>query len=170
MTQVKPYWKQRSAYWGPGHWIISEHGRDMGRMSQEDNGKWSVYVEILPPARKGKVKAMTPIAEGVDNIDAGYRVLADHWLKVEARRSGQEHGWDHANYIEAYGAGPKLKPGEPGALAKTMPLKYARTHYINSMPVGSGTFGSETEYRAGWAQGVRWFKAGKNNDGTKRED
>lgn len=170
MTQVKPYWKQRSAYWGTGHWIISEPGRDMGRLSQEDGGKWSVFIEVLPPGNKNKVKAMTPIAEGVYDIDAGYRVLAEHWLKVEARRSGQEHGWDHANYIEAYGAGPKLKPGEPGAMAKTIPLKYTMQHYINGKPVGSGTFGTQAEYKAGWAQGMRWFKAGKNNDGTKRED
>lgn len=166
MAQAQSWYKHRSDYWGSGHWLISEPGRDMGRVSQTDDGTWSVYLEILPPPNKGKKpKPMIPIAEGVQSIEMGYRALADHWLREDARRSGQEHGWDHANYIEAYGPGPKLKPGEPGAMAKTIPHKYMMPYHVGGKRYGSGTPSSQAAYKAGWAQGVRWYKAGKTNTG-----
>ena len=167
MTQRPPYYKSRSDYWGDGHWIITADGRDMGRASMQDNGKWSAYVEILPPITKTK---MVPIKEDCTRLDDVFRALHHWWWERDARRAGQEHGWDHANYVDVYGPGPKLKPGEPGAMAKRIPLCFSRERYSNGVQVlPGGTPATYAAYKAGWAQGVRWFKAGKNYDGTKKE-
>jgi hypothetical protein len=97
----KDYSYAKSEYWGDGHWIIKTSGRDLGRASKQDNGKWSAYTEIM--VTPGDFKA-TPVAVDLDSIDAVYRALTTEVKAEEKRhvlRSGPlPGGWHRVTWVE----------------------------------------------------------------------
>lgn len=80
-----------------------------------------------------------------------------HSNENDAREAGINKGWDHANYVDAYGPDPKTKPGEEGARGRMMPS------WVNTPAMIRA-------YRDGFAVGQRRFKAGRYPDGTKIDD
>jgi hypothetical protein len=44
------YGYRRDAWWGPGHYVVTQGGRTLGRVSKSDDGKWSAYPEPIHPA------------------------------------------------------------------------------------------------------------------------
>lgn len=71
-----------------------------------------------------------------------------------ARAAGIGRGWDHANYVDAYGPDPVVKPGEDGAPGRVRPgwVRPGAQHRA---------------YMAGWRLGVDRFKRGRYADGTR---
>lgn len=80
----------------------------------------------------------------------------------EAYEAGLERGWDHANYVKAYGVGhDRRTPDYPGWL---------------SLNDNQGAYGTNTsaerhaaraEFSVGWSDGRKRFARGQYPDGSK---
>ena len=90
----------------------------------------------------------------------------------QARAMGRERGWDHANFVEAYGKeherrGPDypsqlgLNPNEEGI---TYRERHSRIWERNERVAARQAFSE------GWTEGRRFFHQGKYHDGTAIED
>jgi len=75
---------------------------------------------------------------------------------------GAERGWDHANYVDAYGEEEKPAPGEPGPRRRMCPSWILNRRYPTPPLL--------PHYNKGWDAGVRRFKSGRYADGTKVPD
>lgn len=97
----KDYSYQTSAWWGDGHLIVTTFGRNLGRASKQDNGKWSAYKEWQPIKQGTTVK---PVAVDLDSIDAVYRALVKEVEAEEKRhvlRTGAVPlGWHRVTWVE----------------------------------------------------------------------
>lgn len=68
-------------------------------------------------------------------------------LEQEAAEIGRNRGWDHANFVEAYGGDPNESPEVPELFAE-----------------------AESFFLSGWEEGVSNFAGGLYADGSRDED
>lgn len=66
-------------------------------------------------------------------------------LEQDATEIGREHGWNHANYVDAYGGDMDAKPEVPTRFASVA------TYFV-----------------AGWEESIAFFGDALDSDGTPR--
>lgn len=93
-------------------------------------------------------------------------------LTEQATDLGHSRGWDHANFVAAYGKQhdrrtpdyPEWLGLDPNAKGISDEERHARIYQRAERVAAHNAFG------AAWTQGRKWFSQGRYPDGTKIED
>lgn len=101
---------------------------------------------------------MTKPADHEPLVEAELQVRA----QAEAAEIGRSHGWDSANYAEAYGQTKTETWGQEAA-------RRAGQRYPDGYPVRF-VGAVRQEYREAFVEGVTLFESGKYPDGTPMEE
>lgn len=91
----------------------------------------------------------------------------------EAYEVGLSHGWDHANFVDAYGKEhDRRTPAVPSCYQE---ITYGSAMYWSLTAAERGAEDNKRrtqhrEFTAGWSEGKKRFRYGKYPDGTKIPD
>lgn len=81
---------------------------------------------------------------------------------MDAYQMGIDRGWDHQNYVEAYGPTESNSPDYPASLEPD-------SRYGFSGPKGRERAEGRRQFAKGWAVGRRYYRQNRWQDGTKME-
>jgi hypothetical protein len=97
----------------------------------------------------------------------------DYWQLTEeetqrANEMGWEYGWDHANYVEAYGSEGVSKIHYPAQMDPDVTVDLFRAGRISPREQ-TKRFAMWRLFKVAFKEGQRRYRRGLNADGTPRE-
>ncbi len=112
------------------------------------------------------------VGEGVEVSvkDSTLEVIVKGKELDEAFELGRDRGWDHANFIAAYGKEHECRPTYPGSMALD-PAEFGISYEESQARIREGDKrrALRSEFERGWSEGRENFRYCRYTDGTKIE-